>query len=451
MTTPQTGPLNSFNDWKAAPNFDNLPQKVTRQEFVDHTAATAAKQPGTGPGTRRSDGSADSLDMRTWSGDRTGDGIVAGLSGTRVRSSTLPASSVAGVFACARRSRWRGAVQMAAAALIAGSIVACALSTAGAAISALLGTSYTNGYTLSERIAADPWNFVVICFAVFVIIPPVVLLANIALPRKFITPLVHNRISASVLIALSGTALLGVPLVHIFANATAYDEFSSSFNFDPVPVAPLGAASGAFLNLMRTGPLADGAADIAEGVTTRGAADVGVVHPGSGASLAGGFITGPGNAKVTFAQATAMCDLAFAMLRFPDEAKAMADVPALLSHGAEFLTAAYNPADGSLVSAVYDTALAETQGEWRRVEQVAARDRQVLLVNGTGTEVYALSAHPPAALAAVFQRAPSVAPRDGHRVLSVTPAARVQRRRRWRRRRRCCASSTMARRTASRR
>ena len=263
--------------------------------------------------------------------------------------------------------------------------------------------------------------------------------------------------------------MLSIPAVHIFANVAAYDEFSSSLNFAPVPIADVGAAAGAHLSLMRTGPLPDDAVAVGSPYTQRGEADVGVTHPATGASLAGGFVTGPGNAKLTHVAATAMCDMAFAMLRFPAEVKAMTDVPALLTHGAEYLKAAYNADDGSLVSVVYDGALSETQGAWRRVEQVPAAERQVSIVNGTGTEIYALSAPPPLRarvagglrlLASTLAARPAyvdIAPHAHERCKRVslramlTCLARVQRRRRSRRRRSCCASSTTARRPSSRR
>jgi hypothetical protein len=89
-----SGPMNSIHYWRQPPEqLYGLPKKVSRQEFIDHTAASNAKQ-ATGTGStskshgksgQRSGCSSDaSSDMRHWSGDRTGHGIVSGLSSARV-------------------------------------------------------------------------------------------------------------------------------------------------------------------------------------------------------------------------------------------------------------------------------------------------------------------------------------------------------------------------------
>lgn len=66
-----------------------------------------------------------------------------------------------------------------------------------------------------------------------------------------------------------------------------------------------------------------------------------------------------------------------------------------LRNGATYLQAAYNAADGSLVSHIHDGALSETGGAWRRPQDVPVAQRRVEIVNGTGsTEIYALSARP---------------------------------------------------------
>jgi hypothetical protein len=337
------------------------------QEFLDHTAATAAKNPGscnTKSTGRSGNGSDTSLDMRNWAGDRTGAGIVAGLSDMRIASASVIAIGIVTV-----------------------SILAAVLS-----ISRLLGGEQTSGYTMLERVAADPWDLCVVFAAIFTVIPPIIMLVNVALPRKVISGLIHNRVSSAILLLVSALTLLGIPAAHIFANATAYTEFGSTFNFEPVPISLLGMVSGQFLSLMQSGPLPE-QQPLSTSLSMRGESDVGLTN-NNGASLAGGWITGPGNAKVTMAAATAMCDLAYAMIKFPDEVKQMYDVPALLSQGSAHLTAAYNAQDGTLVAAIFDGGLTETGGEWRRPEQVPVGQRQVRYINGTGpgTDVYAVGA-----------------------------------------------------------
>jgi hypothetical protein len=88
-----SGPLNSIQYWRQPPEqLYGLPKKVSRQEFIDHTAASNAKQ-ATGTGStskshgrsgQRSGISDASADMRHWAGNRTGHGIVSGLSSARV-------------------------------------------------------------------------------------------------------------------------------------------------------------------------------------------------------------------------------------------------------------------------------------------------------------------------------------------------------------------------------
>lgn len=95
--------LNSLNFWGAPPEnvAGNLPEKVSRQEFIDRAAADAARAPAPAAAAtgstarslgfralspqRTGDAAEPSYDMRHWVGDRTGRGIVAGLSATRVR------------------------------------------------------------------------------------------------------------------------------------------------------------------------------------------------------------------------------------------------------------------------------------------------------------------------------------------------------------------------------
>ena len=289
-------------------------------------------------------------------------------------------------------------MQTTCASLFALLVIVVSLLTAGAAARKMAMNPRADGYTLSERFGADPWDATVIAAAVLTIIPPVILLSNVLLPRKLITALVHNRVSAALLLALSLLALLAIPAIHIFANLTAYDEFTTTFNAKSAPVAALAPAATAFLSLMQSGPLANATA-LSASSTVRGASDVGLVNPKNGASLAGGWVTGPGNAKVTLPIATAMCDLAYAALAFRAEVSTLGviePVIAQLTQGAEYLEAAYNAADGSLVSHVYDGALSESAGEWARPEQVNVRQRQVKHVvgRGPGTEVYALGAQP---------------------------------------------------------
>ena len=98
-TVQSSGPLNSFNYWRNPPvaiQGSGLPRKVSRQEFVDSAAASAAKNPGSGNGggakqskaAPATGGSAveGHLDMSQWSGARTGAGMAGGLSTVRVRS-----------------------------------------------------------------------------------------------------------------------------------------------------------------------------------------------------------------------------------------------------------------------------------------------------------------------------------------------------------------------------
>jgi hypothetical protein len=68
--------------------------QVSKQEFLDTNAASAAKAGkagggGGGGGARthhRSAGSETSMDMSTWAGNRTGAGLCSGLSAPRARS-----------------------------------------------------------------------------------------------------------------------------------------------------------------------------------------------------------------------------------------------------------------------------------------------------------------------------------------------------------------------------
>ena len=113
-TNHSSGPLNSFNYWKNPPSHlqNQLPKKVSQQEFLDTAAANAAKTAGVGPLERirknaerkaKAGGGASetSLDMSKWPGNRTGAGLLSRLSAVRVRSSSwraLPATRTA----CAR-------------------------------------------------------------------------------------------------------------------------------------------------------------------------------------------------------------------------------------------------------------------------------------------------------------------------------------------------------------
>jgi Glycosyl hydrolase family 9 len=288
-------------------------------------------------------------------------------------------------------------VQMASASLVSVAIIVASLLAAAFSALAIVYNDKTAGYTYVERITADPWDSAVVFWAIFTIIPPVVLLANAFLPRKAIAALVHNRGSAAALLKISLLALLATPALHVFANFTMYSNFTAALNVAPVPAAPLGAAATRYLELMRTGP-APAQPPLAPGAAARGAADVGLTNPRTGGDLSGGWVTGPGNAKVTIPIAAAMCDLAFTMLAFRPELAELgivSDVRDQLVHGAQYLQAAYDSTgNGSLVSHVYDGSLSDGGSPWRRVEQVAVGERVVEFVEGLGpgTDIYAIGA-----------------------------------------------------------
>lgn len=304
-------------------------------------------------------------------------------------------------------------VQVATASLLA--IVILGVSGAAAAVSLLhlLTNARVSGYTYQERLAANPWDMTTVCLALFTAIPLVVLLANALLPRRLIAALVHNRVSAALLLLLSLLALLAVPALHVFANLRGYQEFTSSFNTAAAPIDQLAPASMQFLALMRAGPAVQPAngtfvssiPDAAAPVDT----DVGLKNPRTGADLAGGWITGPGTAKVTTAMALAMGDVAYAALAFRQQVMAMGvmeDVVAALTHGADYLTAAYDAQSGGLVSHVADggaDALVESKAGWRSPGEVPVAQREVQFVeaDGPGTEVYTLGAPLLPVLAAV--------------------------------------------------
>ena len=209
-------------------------------------------------------------------------------------------------------------MQIGAACVLALTIVAVAVGAAVSAARQIAAAPAVSGYALVERVAASPWDACTILLAVLLTIPPLVLLANAALPHRAIAGLVHNRVSAAVLLAVSLLATLGIPAVHIYANITVYPEFAPSLNAAPPPLSQLGQASLAFVALQATGPLAYTPPAAAPGRAVRGASDVGLQRPQTNADLSEGWVTGPGNAKVTHAIALVVTDLALAMIRFPE-------------------------------------------------------------------------------------------------------------------------------------
>lgn len=202
--------------------------------------------------------------------------------------------------------------------MLAAATVGIAAAAAATAARHIAAAPQVAGYTLAERLAASPWDACAILLALLLTIPPLVLLANAALPCRALAALVHNRVSSSALLAVSLLAMLGVPAIHIYANFTAYPEFAPGFNAAPAPIAELGRASLAFVALQATGPLARTPPVAAPGRAVRGESDMGLAHPQTGADLSGGWVTGPGNAKVTHAIALVVTDLALAMIRFPE-------------------------------------------------------------------------------------------------------------------------------------
>ena len=240
-------------------------------------------------------------------------------------------------------------MQMASASFLAITFILVSLLCAAFAALAIAYDTRNAGYTYMERIAADPWDASTVFIAILTTIPPVILLANIALPRRAIAALVHNRVSAAALLAVSLAALLATPALHVYSNFVAYDEFTAALNSHPVPVSELGAAAANYLNIMQTGAAPQGK-PLVPGSLRRSESDVGVKNPRNGASLAGGWVTGPGNAKVTLPIATTMCDLAYAMLVFRPQVAAtgaLDDVREQIVQGAEYLRAAYDEATGA--------------------------------------------------------------------------------------------------------
>jgi hypothetical protein len=69
-------------------------------------------------------------------------------------------------------------------------------------------------------------------------------------------------------------------------------------------------------------------------------------------------------------------------------------IVAQLRHGADYIMAAYNEQDGTLVSHVFDGSFSETSDEWKRPEMVQANERKVSFVNdGSSTEIYSIGEH----------------------------------------------------------
>jgi hypothetical protein len=207
-------------------------------------------------------------------------------------------------------------MQIGAAALIAAGTLIIALMAALVSTWRLLAGPINYGYTTLEQFAANPWDACVVSFGVLLAIPPIVLLTNVSMPYRAISILVHNRVCAGFLLFISALALLSIPFVHIVANASIYDEFSTTFNAARLPLSQLGDSSLQYLSLMQAGPLTEGLVPPAAGRAVRGAVDVGLKHPKNSKDLSGGWITGPGNAKVTMPMSIAVTDLALAMVLF---------------------------------------------------------------------------------------------------------------------------------------
>jgi hypothetical protein len=207
-------------------------------------------------------------------------------------------------------------MQIGAAALIAAGTLIIALMAALVSTWRLLAGPINYGYTTLEQFAANPWDACVVSFGVLLAIPPIVLLTNVSMPYRAISILVHNRVCAGFLLFMSALALLSIPFVHIVANASIYDEFSTTFNVARLPLSQLGDSSLQYLSLMQSGPLTEGLVPPAAGRAVRGAVDVGLKHPKNSKDLSGGWITGPGNAKVTMPMSIAVTDLALAMVLF---------------------------------------------------------------------------------------------------------------------------------------
>jgi hypothetical protein len=207
-------------------------------------------------------------------------------------------------------------VQIGAASLIAAGTLIVALMAGLVSVWRILDGPINFGYTTLEQFAANPWNVCVVSLGVLLIIPPLILLVNVCMPYRLISILVHNRVCAGFLLALSALAILSIPVVHIVANASIYDEFSTTFNVARVPLPQLGESSLQYLSLVQGGPVPENLPAPPAGRAVRGAIDVGVKNPRNGKDLSGGWITGPGNAKVTMPIASVVSDLALGMVLF---------------------------------------------------------------------------------------------------------------------------------------